>query len=116
MAATPVPGSGTAATFALQVLPLGIDGKLNVPNNADGTARGAGKRKLRVVGLRHGILRHALRAHLVDDGVHANFPAGEHRGLLPPMRDSAQLEFGSNHLERAFGMVVSGVAVDLHTK
>ena len=116
MAAKPVPGSGTAATFALKVLPLGTNGKFNVSHYPQGFARRACKRKFRVVGLRPGILRHALSAHLVDDGIHANFPAREHSGLVSPMWDSAQLELGSNDFESAFSMIVSGVAVNFHTK
>ena len=116
MAAKPVPSSGTATTFALKVLPLGADGKFNVSHYPQGFARRACKRKFRVVGLRPGILRHALRAHLVDDGVHANLPAREHSGLVSPMRDSAQLELSRSNFERAFDMVVSGIAIDFHTK
>ena len=116
MAAKPVPGSGTATTFALKVLPFGTNGKFNVSHYPQGFARRACKRKFRVVGLRPGILRHALSAHLVDDGIHANLSAREHSGLVSPRRDSAQLEHSRNNFERAFGMVVSGIAIDLHTK
>ena len=109
--------SGSAATCALQVFPFILVGKFDGSHDPQGFAKRACNRKLRVVGGDLRVLRHAICAHLIDNGVQANFPTRECWVCVAKAgQSSPKLELGGRDFEVTIRVIITDVPINFHSE